>query len=322
MPDYSKFDAIVDSDDEDGHELPPLEEKQSVPSLLAQHDAMLLLAGWLNGLHMITGLSEAENAKLMRLIAIQDKATTPDARKRYAAITSFFEEDERWVPPIVAMVALCHVAEERTNSESDECRKLTGARAMLLAMSSLNILAACYVNGASKLFRVLEEDPNGEVAGRLERFEYAMELVANRPEGFSPGNAATKRISSNQPEHHHHHHHQQQQQQQQQQQRRPQPQPQPQPQRQAAKAPQPTEKARTASPDRERRRLPMLSRILRVTAPATRRLREVGTSLKFQGVLLLCVFTLRFCYDQMFHGHSTFWLLGGHQPTAQMADEL
>ena len=306
MPDYSKFDRIVDSDDDDEHSegLPSLEEKRTVPSLLAQHDAMMQIVDWLKELHMVTGLSEADNAKLVRFISVQDKVITPDESKRYAAITSFLEEDASWSPPIVALVALCHLSEERTNSESDENKKLTGARAMLLAMSSLNMLAACYVHGASKLIRLLEEQPNGELAGRLERFEFATELVAKRPPGFSADTAEMPKQ-------------QQQQQQRQQQQLR---------QRQAATrssrqlGEEPRERTSATSPVRERLRLPLLSRVLRVTAPATRWLREVGTSIRFQGCLLLFALTVRFCVDQVVHGHSTFWFLGGHEP--QALDEL
>lgn len=312
MPDYSRFDKIV-VDDSDEDELPALDEshKRSVPSLLAQHDAMTQLASWLKDLNKVTELTDGDNAKLIRFVAIQDKVSSPDQKQRHAAITRFLEEDEAWQPPISALVALCHVAEDATTSETDEKRQLCGARVMLLAMSSLNLLAAFYLHGAPKVLRALEEEPNGALAQRYDRFEFAKELVAKRPPGLEAKRRQADAVEDNgveggggssssdgQDD------------------AKPDCGPRRRRKVQAELEGNDAKRGRASPPDLDRMncRLPLSYRLLRVTAPVTRRLRVLGSSVQYQGGILLCAVVLRFAFDMLYYGHSTFWLFGGQRP--------
>ena len=80
----------------------PKQQQPKVHSLLQQHDAMVVLTTWLREVE--PSLEEAEFNKLVRYIAVQDKAVTPDVRKRRDAIIRSFTPTHTtrraaWPPP-------------------------------------------------------------------------------------------------------------------------------------------------------------------------------------------------------------------------------
>ena len=293
-------------------ELPALDEshKRSVPSLLAQHDAMMQLASWLKDLNKVTEFTDATMPSSFGLSPSRT-ASHLDQKQRHAAITRFLEEDEAWQPPISALVALCHVAEDATTSETDEKRQLCGARVMLLAMSSLNLLAVFYLHGAPRCSAHSKKSPTGRLHSAADRFEFAKELVAKRPPGLEAKRRQADAVEDNgveggggssssdgQDD------------------AKPDCGPRRRRKVQAELEGNDAKRGRAPPPDLDRMncRLPLSYRLLRVTAPVTRRLRVLGSSVQYQGGILLCAVVLRFAFDMLYYGHSTFWLFGGQRP--------
>jgi hypothetical protein len=194
---YSKWDSIDCSDDEvddtDNAEAIARKDPKSAGVLLAQHEAMMRLVGWLS--EAAPDLPDPEMAHVVRFIATQDKVVCPDSVKRHAAVAKFMTEEPCpgggvWVPPVEALVALAHLAERRTNADGIEAdEKIAGGRVLLLVMGALNTLQACEVEGGPVvLAETLEREPMGEMAERYTAFEYAKALV-QRSDGGVPATA-------------------------------------------------------------------------------------------------------------------------------------
>jgi hypothetical protein len=191
MVDYTKWDIVGDSDDEqDGHgDMEHIASKNPGQALnvLLQQEAYIKACKWLR--EAAPTLSETHTTHLLRYMAVQDKATCPDADERHAAILKFLAEVYPWTPPLDALLALCHHAEAHTNAEADEQAQLSNARVMLLAMASLNTASACArEGGAQAFFDTLRAEPEGDVARQFADFRYARELVrgAAKPRHAKP----------------------------------------------------------------------------------------------------------------------------------------
>jgi len=180
--DYKKWDRIAaeQSDDDDDDEPNPgltvdsaLKASQDNPeasvALLNQQSAYMTLLAWLR--EAAEDLSETDVTNVARLVAAQDKVTCPDEKPRRDAIIDFLDEKKAWTVPFKAVVGLCRKAEVKTRAQEEGA-----SRVLILAMDTLNLLAACRAEGgAQKLFETMDCEP--EVATQYKAYMYAQKWV-------------------------------------------------------------------------------------------------------------------------------------------------
>ena len=187
---YDKWNSIGDDDsDVEDLETPEAIAKkhpETAGKMLAQHEAMMRLVGWIA--EGVPELPDKEMAHLVRFVATQDKVICPDSVKRHAAIAKFLMEEPgpdgaAWTPPMSALIKLCHYAERQTNADGVNAEDRTAmSRTLILAMSALNTLGAAKEEGGiHKLCAALENEPSGALAKRYEQFVYARDLVRSVP---------------------------------------------------------------------------------------------------------------------------------------------
>lgn len=175
---YDRFDQIDDSDDEGEVVASKASgvDTQRKMQLLAQHDAMFLLVGWLS--KAAPKLNPTETTRLVRFVATNDKVANDDREKRLEGLIEFMRTEGREGKlDRTALIALCHFANDRVSaSEGKANERLAASRVLILAMSALNALDACKdEGGAAALVEKLNSDP--ALNTRFEEFEYAKAAV-------------------------------------------------------------------------------------------------------------------------------------------------
>ena len=106
--DYGRFDRIADDSDDEAERDAQPERKQK---LLAQHDAMFLLVGWLS--KAAPKLSDVDTTRLVKFVATTDKVVCENSVKRHAAVAQFLRvEASTTKPDKQALIALCFFTQE------------------------------------------------------------------------------------------------------------------------------------------------------------------------------------------------------------------
>ena len=183
---YAKFDKIaadLNSDDEDIDD-DTVSNMQRKSQLLAQHDAMFLLVGWIN--RACPKMADLALTKLVRYCAATDKVVQPDKKKRFEAISKLLGEvGAMEEADHDALLRLCHFVQRRVGDSKDAAERLAASRLLLLSMGALNTLGCCdaYEGGADAVAATLEkEGEGGALATRIEEFEFAKAIVRESPE--------------------------------------------------------------------------------------------------------------------------------------------
>jgi len=161
---------------------------------------MFLLSSWLPD--AAPNLPAEAGAKLVRFIAVQDLSwaakRSGSAPPRAKAVTKFLEKEGE--PAFEAMVSLCHVAKKISDTEEEPSARAAAGRALIMAMGCLNTLQACREEGgARKLFAKLETEPKGQLASRLERYDFAREAIVDHPELQPAAGAAANEARASKP---------------------------------------------------------------------------------------------------------------------------
>ena len=149
---YAKFDKIaadLNSDDEDIDD-DTVSNMQRKSQLLAQHDAMFLLVGWIG--KACPNLSDVETTRLVRFVATCDKAVEPDKPARFKAVAEFMRtEGTTRKPHRASLLALCHFAQARVGDSKDGNESLAASRVLLVAMGALRALELLLRKGLVEL---------------------------------------------------------------------------------------------------------------------------------------------------------------------------
>lgn len=143
---------------------------------------MALIADWLREAY--PRLAEDELATLLHFVSAQHPGKFAHNIMRHQGITAFLEAEaanDRGVPSLHALLALGHLARERSES-ADSAEAGRGERILIVAMHAINTLAACArEGGARNLFGAMLRAPNGDIARRYRALEYATDCVHSPP---------------------------------------------------------------------------------------------------------------------------------------------
>ena len=171
---YDKFDKIA-SDYERDDEEEIKAKKDAAPErkmkLMAQHDAMFMMIGWLA--KAVPSLDNVETTRLVKYIATCDKVVTENRKTRLNGVADFVRTDcADKKPNQKALVSLCYFAEKMLNEAGGANERLAATRVLLIVMGALNtMIASDDHGGADKLEVALEED--AELAKEFEEYAWA-----------------------------------------------------------------------------------------------------------------------------------------------------
>lgn len=199
MVDYKKWDAIVDSDDDEprggsgsgsgGNA--GLQQRRKTPARgtpeyndrMSHHSqSMAMIAEWLK--EADPRMSSDEVTQMIKFITVQHRGVHPHNIMRHAEIVAHLEAAEAAgeSPRMHSLIALCYLAKHRAEDADHEVAG-RGKRVLVVAMGALNTLCACeHEGGAHRLFDALLGEPKSALQTKYTACEFAAECVANPPD--------------------------------------------------------------------------------------------------------------------------------------------
>lgn len=165
--DYSKWDALVDTDDDEGPEdLTP-----------AAEFGVKLLSSWL--LEGTPTLSKAELQRVINFVEVQQaRLGDNDNRARAPEIIDFLEQHP--APSVEPLLEATWLGRLHDPGDLDCSSRGPTIRIQASMTSALNTLAACRQLGARALFDEIWANPAGSVARKYLALGFAQELYEKR----------------------------------------------------------------------------------------------------------------------------------------------